>query len=298
MYGHQFDDVLREADCYYYCDIREALEGVLFLNIGFQPDNPTDVIVSGQTYEDYASEYQSYSNFTFPDMSRANLLYDSVWALALALNGTEELTNASLVKDTLSSVAFAGASGSISLSGSSQNLQRVDVFQIQEGNSKVTGHYLNNSVVVNHTSLVSIPSDSLPRVYTSLPLWLNIVLGIVLYGLIVFTAVLLVLYLCFRKEPEIKATSPYLSLLAFIVIYIFLGTDLQVISSSSSYVYPPLCLSIVWLLDHGDVIILATVIVKMVRVYHIFNYFGKTGRVWSDRILFGNNMYDLSGYRH
>ena len=287
VYGHQFGDVLREADSSSYCDIREALEGVLFLNIGFQPDNPTDVIVSGQTYEDYTREYQTYSNSTLPDMSRVNLLYDSVWALALALNSTEELTNASLAKDRLSSVAFAGASGSISLSGSSQNLRRVDIFQIQVGDSKTIGHYVNNSIVVNHTSLVSIPSDSLPQVHTSLPLWLYIVLQILLCGLMVFTAVLLVLYLCFRKEPEIKATSPYLSLLAFIgVFFIFLGTDLQVISTASSYVSPPLCLSILWLLDHGDVIILSTVIVKMVRVYHIFNYFGKTGRVWSDMILF------------
>ena len=44
-----------------------------------------------------------------------------------------------------------------------------------------------------------IPSDSLPRVYTSLLPRLNIVLQIVLCGLIVFTAVLLALYLCFRK---------------------------------------------------------------------------------------------------
>ena len=287
VYGHQFDDVLREADCYYYCDIREAVEGVLFLNIGFQPDNPTDVIVSGQTYEDYAREYQSYSNFTFPDMSRANLLYDSVWALALALNSTEELTNASLVKDTLSSVAFAGASGSISLSASSQNFRRVDIFQIQEGDSKTIGYYQNNSVVVNHTSLVSIPYDSLPRYYESLPLWLYIVLQIVLCGLIVFTAVLLVLYLCFRKEPEIKATSPYLSVLAFIGVFsLFIGLELQVIATSSSNVSFGICLAQTWLLDHGDTIILATVLVKMVRIYYIFKTFSKMGRGWSDRVLF------------
>ena len=289
VYGHQFDDVLREADCSSYCDLREALEGVLFLNIGFQPDNPTDVIVSGQTYEDYTREYQSYSNFTFPDMSRANLLYDSVWTLALALNGTEELTNASLVKDTLSSVAFAGASGSISLSGSSQNLRRVDIFQIQKGDPKKIGYYQNNSVVVNHTSLVSIPSDSLPRYYESIPLWLSIVLQIVLCGLIVFTAVLLVLYLYFRKEPGIKATSPYLSVLAFFgVISLFLGLEVQVIIASNTTIYisTPLCLSITWFIDHGDIIILATVIVKMVRVYYIFTTFSKMGRGWSDRVLF------------
>jgi len=220
-------------------------------------------------------------------MSRANLLYDSVWVLALALNSTEELTNASLVKDRLSSVAFAGASGSISLSGSSQNLRRVDIFQIQKGDPKKIGYYQNNSVVVNDTSLVSIPSDSLPRYYESLPLWLYIVLQIVLCGLIVFTAMLLVLYLCFRKEPEIKATSPYLSLLAFIGVFsLFIGLELQVIATSSSNVAFGICLAQTWLLDHGDNIILATVLVKMVRIYYIFKSFSKMGREWSDRVLF------------
>ena len=109
---------------------------------------------------------------------------------------------------------------------------------------KKIGHYQNNSVVVNHTSLVSIPSDSLPRVYISLPLWLNIVLGIVLYGLIVFTAVLFVLYLCFRKEPEIKATSPYLSLLAFIGLFSLL--ELHVLEVSLSKLSTPFCLSLMW----------------------------------------------------
>lgn len=287
VHGHRFGEALREADSSSYCDMREALEGVLFLNIDFQPEDSMDVIVSGQTYEDYTRGYQSNSNFTLPDRSRANLLYDSVWALALALNSTEEPNNASLVKDRLSSVAFAGASGSISLNSTSQNLRKVDIFHIQGGYPKIIGHYSEHTVVLNHTPLVSIPSDSLPRVYTSLPLWASIVLGVVLFGLVILTAVLLLLYLCFRKEPEIKATSPYLSLLAFAGVFsIFIGTQLQVISASSSNVSTPLCLSIVWLIEHGDVIILATVIVKMIRVYHIFNYFGKTGRVWSDTILF------------
>ena len=136
---------------------------------------------------------------------------------------------------------------SIRLSGSSQNLRRVDIFQIQKGDPKKIGHYQNNSVVVNHTSLVSIPSDSLPRVHILLPLWLSIVLQIVVGGLMVFTAVLLVLYLCFRKEPEIKATSPYLSLLAFIGLFsLFIGTELHVLEVSLSKLSTPFCLSLMW----------------------------------------------------
>lgn len=94
----------------------------------------------------------------------------------------------------------------------------------------------------------------------------------------------LILYFHFRSEPEIKATSVSLSILIFIGCYLPIIYSLGLTSSllpsyhkKSSQFRNFICLFRVWL--HGLVvplaIIFSTLLIKLLRVYRIFNRFDK-----------------------
>ena len=48
---------------------------------------------------------------------------------------------------------------------------------------------------------------------------------------------------------------------------------------------PFICNSIIWCASLGINFVFATLFVRMLRVYRIFNFFGKLGKKWSDRVL-------------
>ena len=87
---------------------------------------------------------------------------------------------------------------------------------------------------------------------------------------IITNTVLLVLYIYFRKEPSIKSTSISLTSLIFLGCYILLLFIILIVIDD--VVSVDLCMVQIWLCGIGLSLplILATVLVKMVRVYHIF----------------------------
>ncbi|MCG8625846.1 MAG: hypothetical protein MJE68_28100, partial [Proteobacteria bacterium] len=110
------------------------------------------------------------------------------------------------------------------------------------------------------------------------PLVYTVVFGFLIALTTVFTTLVLVLYIYFRKEPEIRATSFTLSLLMFAgcylnLLYLYLlyynnhTLDLVDVSRDNA-----LCFSFQWLSGTGISlpIMLATLLVKMLRIYHIF----------------------------
>ena len=86
--------------------------------------------------------------------------------------------------------------------------------------------------------------------------------------LFIFNTVLLVLFICFRNDPNVKSTNFSISLLMFIGCYILVGYIVVLI-------LPPtidVCIILVWpsALGLSVPLILTALLVKMVRVYRIF----------------------------
>ena len=94
---------------------------------------------------------------------------------------------------------------------------------------------------------------------------------------IITNTLLLVLYLYFRKEPSIKSTSISLSLLLFFACYLFLGfTILFAVQRFQKLIFSvDVCMVTIWPSGLGLTlpIILATLLVKMLRVYRIFTHY-------------------------
>ena len=121
------------------------------------------------------------------------------------------------------------------------------------------------------------------RVNTVYPLWLNIFEVIVCT--IAITTVL-VLFIYFRNEPEIKATSWLLSLLMILSCYMVVASLLVLAIHTS---LPPvshfnICSVSVWTSGYGVPLplIIAVLLVKMLHVYHIFHKFHKLGKLSSN----------------
>ena len=267
-------------------------------------------------YDAYLEELEKSSaelNVSLQSNPYANVLYDSIWAVALTLNGSLSLLNErnlSLInvkKDTrseikdvldrqLSILSFQGATGLLNFShrAAAQGIS-VELFQFHNGNSIQLGsyNYSIDQLALSEELLGDIPTDSWNRIYVlySIPLAVILISFIVLC--IALTTISMCLYFYYRREPAIKATSRTLSICLFIGCYFLLTSSLFHTMTSmtteqnrkDSY-RTFICMFDVYLISLGTDIIFATVITKTLRIYHIFNKFGNVNRICSDQGLF------------
>lgn len=292
------------------CDIWAALEGVILLQQELETDAPLSPLVSGETYSEYRARYlerlaqvSQERNVTLRGNLQANLLHDSVWAFALALNKSTEILQSlnqslsdyrfgdedttAVISEQLSRVSFAGASNSrVELStGKDQAESSVGILQFLNGTvNHVAQYYSGMTVIVNISFNGTIPDDDLPIIRTSLPLQSRIVLYVINFLTFSLVTITLVLYILFRKEPDIKASSFFISLFMYFGCYVLL-VYLLVVTLDLRSDTTDFCQAVGWLNGLGYVCVLAALFVKMLRVYRVFSHFGKTGKVWSDKIL-------------
>ena len=287
-----------------------AMEGVFLLQYRLEPD-PDTVLVSDVTYRDYKEEYlkrlsdfAEERNMNLQDNLYANVLYDEVWAFALALTnslerlntlnitladfrfGDSETTN--IIQEELNNISFHGAIGPIRFNSQREARTAVDIFQVRNGEAIPVGVYLSNEGILNITTEIpNVPGDHFDVVVVLLPEWLAIVLFITCGMCYILTTINLLPFIICRNTPEIKASSPYLSLLMFAGCYmIYTETVLVVYQQFGTVEVESTCIADLWLGLVGLNLIIHPLFVKMLRIYRLFHYFGKTSRFWSDPSLF------------
>ena len=305
-------------------ELTEALEGVFLLQYRLHAE-AGDRLVSGWTYEEYHDEYlrrltefADATGMELLDNIYATVHHDQVWAFALALNRSLEslrILNASLeeygfgqttvtnaIAENLDSVSFQGAAGYIKFNSYREAESSVNIFQIQSGQSVLVGVYNpnNDDLTLNSSGLLSaIPADRFETVYEVLPQWLMITIFSICGLSYVMTTVILVLFLYWRNKPEIKATSPYLSLVMFVACYlVFTASVMRTIHRSfviEMIAFSAICNVEIWCGSTGFNLIFATLFVKLLRIYHVFRVFRKTSKFWSDQFLFLGVMLICSG---
>ena len=204
-------------------------------------------------------------NYTVPTISRyLSLLYDSVLAVALAehLN----FTNAT----------FPGISGQVQIR-EGKRLSNISIIHIQNYSNYELGYYDTESKELytlennNPFNITAIPRGNRLMIYDRISdSHIALVLLILAFFLTLVT-VNLILYVCFHKEPEIKATSVTLSMCMFLGGYILLlFIPLYLVTSLIPTSF--LCMWRVWFCGLGlpFPLILGTLLFKMLRVYVIF----------------------------
>ena len=298
-----------------------ALEGSFLLQYRLHAQ-PDDTLVSGWTYEEYQKNYQMRlagldTSMKLQNNIWANVLHDEVWAIALALNnslGTLKSLNLSvtdyglgqsIITDTIASnlknISFQGAAGYIKFDSNQEAGSSVNIFQVQRGQPVLVGVYNPNedNLTINDSILSTLLADQFEVVYDLLPQWLMITIFCICGLAYIMTTIILVLFLHWRNEPEIKATSSYLSLVMFAGWYLlYTATVTRTIHRSfviKVNAFTALCNIDVWFGLIGLNLIFGTLFMRLLRVYHVFRVFRKTSRLWSDRFLFLGVMLICSG---
>ena len=290
---HHIDDLLFHADD--MCDVdvlRIALERVYLIHFHFDSSDPL-------------TQY----NTTLTPNPYTNVMHDSIQAFAHSLNatvghlgamnlsledyrlGNSDITD--MIERELKTLSFTGALGHVQFDANKRERQTtVDILQIRNGTATQVGSYnpVTGQLVLDQEidPIQDVQSTEIPRILRHLPFP---VAGILFTGIgmgIIITTVILVLFIYYRKSAEIKATSFNLSLLMFVGCYLlFISTLFNTVSELIDLNQGPyFCNSVTWCASLGINFVFGTLLVRMLRIYRIFNFFGKLERKkWSDCVL-------------
>ncbi len=280
-------------------ELVKAMEGVFILSYRLYVENDTE-LVSGVNYSEYQRLYtdrlKDANDESLQKNLYANSMYDQVWAFALAINnslssiesqnmsfedyglgkGVPIISN--ILKKELKHVTFQGASGLIDFSKNQGSSTYVNIFQVQTGKPQLIGIYdpYNRNITLVAPHVRDIPKDTFDTVYQLLPPWLGaciLAAQVTLFGLITTNLVLIIRW---RKEKEVKAISPLLSIFMMIGCYFLCVAPLftmmyRMLIIDNMALVTSLCYLKIWASSIGMELILSILLLKLLRIYHIFH---------------------------
>jgi hypothetical protein len=306
LHSYWLEDFLRNSK-QSMCNLQNAMEGILLVRHKITAE-PGDVsLSSGYSYKKYQHQHQAKLsgcyNATLKPNPFADVLYNAVWTAALALNNSVDGITAQFPFHTRIPLSFAGALGHCQpkLNISHSTSSAIEIIQVKRCRESQVGIYttqLRKVMFTNITFINGSPSDQLPvhvkggsTAYT-----VGLAFEIVVSTLMV--TCFLFLYIVYRNEPEIKSTSISLSLFMFFGCYLILVYLILLLLSDQPNdtvdlsFYAHLCILLQWTSGLGIPvpIIVATLLIKLIRIYYIFNKFAATGpapvgKQWSDTFL-------------
>ena len=177
---------------------------------------------------------------------------------------------------------------------SQANTVEESLINISLGFERTIGYfnYATRELNINFDSLGPVPTISSSQAYVYdifTPLTTGLLVTAVALSLI-FTTAVLVLYICYRKDPEVKASSVRLSLCTFVGLYLGQFASLshivysgRIVTSTPeryfSCLFPTYCAIL------GFDIVLATLLMRLLRVWKVLSVFRKSGKLWTDQVL-------------
>ena len=280
------------------CNVKKALNGILIIKVDTQSFPSSATLISGVSYSTYYHHYLSSLetisddyNITLEPNAYSMVIYDALWRIAITLNesyyqGTPSVHTME-IKQQFSNL--------VATTFQIRTLTQVFATAIHYDPVAID-NTVNKSVTV--TVLNSMQIDNFKAIHASVGPPIGYTAGVAV--LITFTAILvtvmLVLYIGFHKEPEVKATSFSLSLLMFAGCYfnlfyiILLYYSVHTANSIDVQYQHVMCNLFLWFSAPGISLplMLAVLLVKIIRIYYIFKTFkAGLGRCWSDLSLAG-----------
>ena len=242
----------------------------------------------------------------------ASVSHDEMWALALAINNSlpilksknlsidsytiGEHKTTSVIAEELAKLSFQGASQYIKFTNRHVP-HRVKISQVNGTKLQVIGSYtpiIESDKVMYKLSLSidnrSVPND-VPVVEYIRTSFLEAIVFYVAAGLtMLFTTLILGFLLYCRESREVKAISPYLSIVIIIGCYLVSASAI-VVTVQGHIVTDPnvifiLELTSIMMHDFGTYLIYATLALKLLRIMHIFTTWKvKCAILWKDMSL-------------
>ena len=306
-YDHTPSDLMAHSTACSSETMRLALNGLIMLRYNLEAGQPAGVETTTKLVRDYKAEYfyslrktennSGLGHGSLEPNEYANVLYDSILAFAYAFNNSCSplLPDKNNIVDSacgrIDNISFQGVSGHIEF-----NERQVDtpitLYHFNNESLVTLAHYLNGNFSVVNKAYKSMNLQVRDEIhYNLLPVPLTALVAIIITFLFLVSFVMMVLFLVFRSEPEIKATSSYLSLNLFVGCYLCFVCLLIIVFSSfvvlSGIARILVCQGIIWTGVLGVNFILAPLLLRMIRIYYIFHHFGRIGKICSDWTLFG-----------
>ena len=240
LHSYRLDDLLQSSESNKGCSVCKILNGIFIFQLtkersNFNSETAHCIMCNG--------EFNPY----------ADLLYDSVWALISSVDNR----------------SFAHFNEVSSKSHFNPDCSKVYIYHNMNGTASLIGIYNGTLRTLTNVSEITFTDKDLPVVSRVVfPYLLPLPLLCLL-----FNTILLVLYIYFRNEPSVKSTSVSLSMLIFIGCYFLAGFTVVMILQEEHRI--DFCIALLWLSGLGLSIplILAIILVKLLRVYHIFTAF-------------------------
>ena len=219
----------------------------------------------------------------------SDFVYRSVWDLSLALNSSQQV-----LKLKHSAINHSRYKSKLKTSASLRNNCEDIQLSIYSNYNQIVGYFnpFTNNFSINVT--FNIPGLGPNVTYTyifsppSLIYFTTAVTGICY----LFTTIVLLLFIYYRNQPEIKATSVWLSLCMFLGCYFILSGALnhfiangERLKSRARRVFA--CNIIKYFVSLGVDLLITTLLAKVLRIWRIFTLYGRTGKVWTDPSLLG-----------
>ena len=296
FHSHSYEELSQPTSTCSAEEMRQALEGVVLLQHAIRTNDSDTLKYTNYTYSEYLERYRQDLNTTAPMCDKppgiihTNALFDSVIAFAEAINSSLQTLNKSqlleysirninpfvtdTLRDELDKVSFNGASGNVDFDSLTHAVIRptnLSVIVISNG----------TEFIVSKLKI----EGSFPRRENKIPMGLPIVVFALVLILVLVHTVTLILFVYYWSDPDIKATSPMLSLLIFAACYML---DVSLLLTALRYSFANdlefrvFCGLENWLLFIGIQLIFATLLVRLFRIYRIFFHYSKLGKIWSD----------------
>lgn len=307
FHTHTMEELRKPIDNCTIQNMEKALEGVLLLQYSTKRNDTMseNLTLSNYTYSQYQSRYKKkLGNKTACTkklgMIHANALYDSVIAFALAINnswesvGKDQFVNygiryknsttvTKVMKENLKKQAFIGASGKVNFNNANTTHVDIEILMINNSGASSAFFYITSSRSIS--SSIDVINGSFPEIFNRIHEAFPITVMILVLALLTLHTTVLVLFVYYWNSPDIKATSPVLSIVILAACYML---DISIFLTSVRYGYTQgqllaaCCAVEKWFLFIGIQLIFATLLMRLVRVYRIFYKYTQLGKLWSD----------------
>ena len=286
---------------YYKCSESEmvnvAANASISLIFGLDTSKNADATLSGESYEDYRRNYQTMANMRNTNTTAwASPYYDSIWALALALNasledlqmmdfslikygsGNPNITN--IIAQHVYELDFEGISGRINFDRDTGFSHRtLLVTQFINRRTRQAGFYSSGNFVIYSNSQDFVNGEfEVHYDYVAVPV--GIVFLIITVLTLPPTIIVQILNVIKSDYKTIKASSPRINHLAFVGYYlVVLSIILHMTTATfmlSNSIQSTLCNMVPWSLNIGLSLVLGSLCLKTWRIYHIFHVAMKT----------------------
>ena len=244
-------------------------------------------------YSDTAS-ISDIDRCTFDDVCPLDdcvILFDAVWALALALNNSVEPLRAvglslssytygkyahtQIIQQKMNMLSFNGEWGAVQFNSSTGYISIITCVLLQSNHEKVIGNFTfpDGVLEINSSAAVFLSTDFETKlIAVSLPLAAVVIIVEAVAAILVL--LVQVLNTVYRDSVVIKVSSTRLNHFAYVGCYVILiGVLLYTIMETfhiGEYAETVLCNIFPWTLIAGLTLVFATVAMKTWRLYYIF----------------------------